>query len=208
MEYILIPAISIIGSIIAALIVANGALKAAKKGAQMTAEASRESVRETLKEQEKHNKERQEEIILGVLQALYEEFSVLWKIVDKETEKYWREYEEGEEDFFNGRIAFSPDFFAIYRSNAHLIGQIDQPPELRAKIVKVYTLFQTLLEGYKNNNRFIDEYNKSGYDKNEEGMRVYINFLKLHAPTLKKGHDEFTIMAECLLKLLENRLSG
>ena len=69
--------------------------------------------------------------------------------------EYWKKYEEEEKEekppIFAVNIPFRQDYFTIYKSNANLIGQINKPPDLRRKIVKVYTLFESLIEAYRIN---------------------------------------------------------
>ena len=103
----------------------------------------------------------------------------------------------------------------MYRANANLIGQIkvseelqyklglQQESELRRSIVKVYMIFQVLIDGYRYNNSLIDEYNKAQYDENERAIRVSMGNLQKYAPQLRETHNKFKIEIEYLLKILE-----
>ena len=202
-------------SIITALIIAGGALFAAKKGGEMAAKASRDSVRETLERQEKREKEHQRGTIQGVLQAFYEELNILWEQLDYDVASRWEEYNQGKKEYFTYQLFISTDYLTMYRANANLIGQIkvseelqyklglQQESELRRSIVKVYMIFQVLIDGYRYNNSLIDEYNKAQYDENERAIRVSMGNLQKYAPQLRETHNKFKIEIEYLLKILE-----
>jgi len=58
----------------------------------------------TLLVQDYYNRKRQQEIIQGVLQALYEELIVLWGILDEAVKIYLIESEQRKRDFFDAKI--------------------------------------------------------------------------------------------------------
>ena len=152
----------------------------------------------------------QNEIIQGVLQALYEELIVLWGLVDESVEFHSKESEQRKKDFFDAKLTIPQGFFTIYNSNASLIGQIDklsEPEKLGSQIVRVYMLLQALLQAYKTNNELIDKYNDAGYDDHQEGMRVYTELLREHALRLREAHSDFTKRIGPLFEILEKRLS-
>ena len=159
----------------------------------------------TLEGHRQRDKDRQEEIILSALEAIKEELNSLWGIINESVEHYWKEFEE-KKDFLNCNLTVPSDYFTIYRSNANLIGQIEEP-ELRNKIVRVYVLLLALIEGYKKNNTWIDKYEKANYDNHQVAVLVFTKLLNQHASGLRRQHDRVAIEIECLIKMLEKRLS-
>ena len=152
-------------------------------GGLITGYFSLKSVDKALEGQKELNKEDQRKIILGVLQAVYEEIYALQNQLNEVAESYWEEFEErrknGTGAIFSCRLSVSQDYLAIYRSNANLIGQIE-PEELRRQIVKVYTALQALIEQYRLNTMLLNECREAVANFKEADFRwkAVINRLK------------------------------
>ncbi len=212
-----------LGSILAALIIAVGAFFAAREGGRIAGESSRESVRETLEGQRQLDKDRQEEIVNGVLQAFYGELNIFWERLNEIVQDCWKEYEEeekkGKKPILLLNLPFWGDHFPIYHSNANLIGQINEPPDLRHKIVKVYALFESLIRSYRINTMLVERRNEARTMWKEAQTRrdvteisvnqmLYeerLSHLRSFAPKLKARHDQFRELIEDLLKVLEEK---
>lgn len=179
----------------------------------------------TLRGQRQLDKDHQEEIVNGVLQALYEELDILWERLNELVEDDWKKYEEEKrrerKAIFFCNLPIRKDYFTVYNSNANLIGQINKPPDLRRKIVKVYTLFGALIEGYRRNTALLDKREeirirwKEAQTKGDTA-EVTVNdmlyqecssSLRVMAPKLKERHDQFGDLIGDLLEALEEKFS-
>ena len=223
MEILLYMVLNNLGSILAALIIAAGAFLAAREGGRIAGKASRESVREMLEGQRQLDKDRQEEIVDGVLQAFYGELNILWERLNEVVGDRWKKYEEeekkGKEAIFPLNLPFSGDYIPVYRSNANLIGQINKPPDLRQKIVIAYALFESLIRSYKLNTLLVQKrqevrmmWKEAETKKDTEEVTVNkmlyeecSSSLQKFAPRLKARHDQFGELIEDLLKVLEEK---
>ena len=177
----------------------------------------------TFQRQRQLDKDRQEEIIDGVLQAFYGELNIFWERLNEIVEDFWKEYEEeekkGGKPILLLNLPFWGDHFPIYHSNANLIGQINEPPDLRHKIVKVYALFESLIRSYRINTMLVERRNEARTMRKEAQTRgdvteIFVNqmlyeerfsHLQSFAPKLKARHDQFRELIEDLLKVLEER---
>ena len=183
-------------------------LVAAFYSADKTASASKESVLETFQEQRQLDKDRQEKMIQGVLYAIYEELNTIYEHLNSpEMEDGWEEYENPGKKLFQVYYPAPLDCLIIYRANANLIGQIDEPPELRRKIVSNYMLLQTLMERYKRNNALLVQYQETK-DKGEldsYNMGLFTQFL-ITSNMLHKEHKLFKTSTKELFGMLKEKL--
>ena len=156
----------------------------------MTANASREGVRETLKAQEIRDKERQQQVILGVLEAIHQELYVIFhKLYSPKIEDNWKKFENKEESFYCYYTPVPEDYLTIFRSNANIIGQINNS-ELRFKIVNTYMYLQVLLYRYEKNNKLLDQYLEVPIRDPQLYARI-VNQLEMIAPVLREEHNTF-----------------
>lgn len=183
------------------LIAPIAALIAAVIGGKMTADSSSKSVSQTLRGQERRDKERQQELILGVLEATYEELNEFWKDHTKGVKKYWEEEFE-KKGYFSAHIEISSNYCIVYNSNANYIGQVPNS-ELRREIVKVYILLGELISGYKLNNRVLIEREKAIDAGNRELLHDIEHHLRQNGPKLKKEYYDLSTSIENLLKMLK-----
>ena len=194
-------------SIIAGLIIAIGAVKAATRGAKMTAKASRDSVRETLEAREKRDKKRQQEIIQGVLEAIHQELYVIFhKLYAPHIEDTWKNFDEKKHSFYNSYIIVPEDYLIIFRSNANIIGQINDS-ELRFKVVNTYMFLQILLDRYKTNNKFLDQHIELEHKDPAFHAKIMLQ-LELLAPILRNEHKMFREMVGDLFAALAKEWSS
>ena len=193
----------------------------------------------TLQGQRQQDKGRQKEIIRGVLQAIYEELDSFWEQLNEEVDFYWEIFDwemfgQRKIKHFDCRLSLSPDYITIYRSNANLIGQIEEL-KLRRKIVKAYMLLQSLMVGYGINTELLREYvkarnrlreaiakRKEAEDKgdevearrneieakgSEELLKGFCFELESYAPKLREVHYDSKKFTKELLDMLEERFS-
>ena len=117
-------------------------------------------VRKTLQGQRQLDKDRQQEIKQGFLEAVYEELSALWNQINEEVgkdmERFKKRREEGIRSNLITPLSITQDYFAFYRSNTNLIVQIEDSG-LRRNIVKVYMLLQVFIDEYGRNFRLLNE---------------------------------------------------
>ena len=159
--------------------------------------------------QNRRDKKRQREIIQGVLQAVYDELSILYMHFNSPiVESSWKrfKYEEEERKFFDSVLPVSQDHLITYRSNANLIGQI-KDPDLRRKIVQTYMILQVLLESYIINNKLLNQYAEAESKKEVELVAGLDRHLQAIAPMLEKWHNLFKELTEKLLEMLKKELS-
>ena len=191
-------------TIIAALIIAGGAFFAARHGGKMAAKASRDSLRQTFQGQEQRDKKRQQETIQGVLQAINEELNILWELYIKNFGVYLEEVKKG--GIFDVPVSISQDYFTIYRSNANLIGQIENS-DLRRKVVKVYTLLQAMLDCYQINSIRLGKYQTAG--RSDKALWISLGLgLANYAEKLKEDHYYLKREVEALLEMLKKELTN
>ena len=189
--------------IVAALIVTASSLV----GVLVGVDHSSKNIITTIKAQEDLDRIRQKEQVEAVLQAIYEELSVINKIL--EPTYYidsWKAYEE-EKTFYKNIVPISSDYFLIYTSNVDLVGQIENP-ELRRKIVHTYTLLQSCVDTYTMNNKFLGLYIEIKINDDEAKLPDELDhLLRDIAPKLKQAHILCKRSVEKLLKMLEKELS-
>lgn len=176
--------------------------------ADRTAGASKESVHETFQEQRQLDRDRQEKMIEGVLYAIYEELDETCKQLNSpEIEYGWKEYENSGKKLFQVYYPVPLDYLIIYRANANLIGQIDEPSELRRKIVSSYMLLQTLMERYKRNNALLAQYQetKDRGEPDSYNMGLFMQFADT-SRILQKEHKLFKRSTRELFDILIEKL--
>jgi len=101
------------------------------------------------------------------------------------------------------------EYFITFRANAHLIGHV-QNDELRALMIKTYIKAQGLIDAYRLNNRFNEEYEQwawtSGKTQNSQDIE-HANAMKKciieYAAAIKELHNELKSLVPVLCKSLE-----
>ena len=161
----------------------------------------------TLQGQRQHDNDRQQEIIRGVLQAIYEELNEIYNQLNSlPVIACWEDLTSGEFDYYRHVFPISQDYPIIYRSNANLIGQIKNS-NLRREIVKIYKSLDVLMETYQLNNRLINEYEET---KNTGTAKLILSVhrqLMAVAPRLLYTQDLFKKSVKKLLDMLKKELT-
>lgn len=168
----------------------------------VTAIAAFGSVFLTLEGNRNRDEKRQKEIILGVLQAIQEELGEIYGVLDRpEVKKLMEEIRNKEKDFFNMTYPVPLDYLIIYRSNANIIGQVENP-YLRSEIVRCYMVLQSLMERYRTNNLLLDRYHDA---KKKSQAKLSLNLfsqLRNITTALEQEYNQFKISTEVLLREL------
>ena len=192
-------------------------------GAFIAIYSSDRSISQTLRAQEKHDGEHQKEIIQGVLRAIYVELNVIRSEINplmvleawdyfEQSQDSWEEdkvagtVSKKDRPYFHEHFPASVDLSIIYRSNANLIGHIKKPPHLRERIVKNYTLLHTLLDSYRTNNMYLDQYQEARSKGNTKSAEMFRSRLQELAPILKGSHDFVSTSMFRLIKRIEREM--
>lgn len=158
--------------------------------------------------QNRRDKKRQQEIIQGVLYAIYEELNGIYEQLNSpEVKSACEKYENPGKKLFDFHYPVPLDYLIIYRANANLIGEINEPPELRRKIVSTYMLLQTLMEKYRTNNALSAQYKetKNRGEPDSYNMELYMQFAEA-SQTLQESRKSFMTSTEELFYMLRKKL--
>ncbi len=190
------------------------------------------------------NKRRQSQRVLGVLEGIHAELNTIYKqLISKGTRDTLEAFkkidqkkdepsaednskgpEESELPFLAGWLRIPEDYLIVYRSNANLIGQINNS-DLRREIVSTYMFLQIVMEDYKTYNThlnsllekaqlalFFKEVGLESLEKKEELIKRTADFLNL-SDKLKESsrkvledHESLTKLIKSLLKMLEEEI--
>jgi len=158
----------------------------------------------TLKDHRQRDKDRQEDIIRGVLQAIYEELKAMYDLLDSSAvELSWKAFENGPHPYYNFAFIFSKDYSIVFRSNANLIGQIKNS-DIRHEIVKIYKVLDVIMGEYAKNGELLDQYTKASKTGQGELASELCRQLRDFAPELQKMHKfSKKSIRECLHVLEE-----
>jgi len=157
-----------------------------------------------LSESKRHNE--QADIIKGVLQGLHDEIETLWEIYTERVGKIVETLQDGQG--FEGYWVVSQDYFTVYSSNAHLIGQITDV-DLRKEIISTYTIAKSLLDTFRMNNELVSRLEQSSLlanetNKEEHKQEVIMRRqqVALYAAGLKQIHADLKTRTSSLLRSL------
>ena len=175
--------------------------------------SSDRSVSQTLTAQEQRDKDRQEEIIQGVVQAIYAELNICYNVLNSQAVvATWEKFKEKEEldkirekdkdteyiSYYVSHFPVPEDYLVIYRSNANVIGQIDKSLALPRQIVSNYMLLQAIMGHFSINNTFLIQHRKTG----DQEVLYELQGLGV---ALKKECDRFNKSAEKLFEVLRQK---
>ncbi len=186
---------SLLGAIVGGLIAAFVASNSVKKSYQ--------------NDLKKRNIEKQEN-----LQGLY-------RAIKSELNTLWTRYNEGAgkdiENLEDGRplLMYYPlthDYFTVYQSNAHLIGEI-QNEDLRGLIILTYSAAKGVVDSYRYNNHIVGQHEHWDWVAAETKNPLHVNRAKAflnscveYAAVLKKSHYEMKELLQRLNTAIDNEL--
>ena len=116
--------------------------------------------------------------------------------------------EKSDLPFFKGCLRIPEDYLIVYRSNANLIGQIENS-ELQGKIVSDYMFLQITMDSYQKYSKLLDLY----YDDDNDLIKQEFSFtsasyqLEKSSRKLLRDHEFITKSMESLLEMLEEEIS-
>lgn len=153
-----------------------------------------------------HQENKDQQMILGVMQALHDEIESLWENYlqgvgnqievlpdDKPLALYW---------------PVTQDYFTVYTTNAFFIGRIADH-DLRKLIVSTYSKARGLIDSYRLNNDFFQKFEHAHWlfqeTKNpahEKSAKSQFMTLTNYAKSIKKAHEEVKKQVQDLLRAL------
>lgn len=97
-------------------------------------------------------KQNQQKLIKGFLQAIHDEIETLWEIYEADMGVQLEALHDG-----NPLLVYYPvmqEYFTVYNTNGFLIGHVEDP-DLRKLIIQVYSKARGLIDSYKMNNDMV-----------------------------------------------------
>ncbi len=151
-------------------------------------------------------KENQENIISGLLQALHDEIETLWARYFETIGEKLEALEENQPFLFYYPVF--QDYFTVYTGNSYLIGQI-KDNDSRKAIVTTYTKAKGFVDSFRHNNDLLQKrehwtivFAETDNPKHETIASAYLQSLVLYAKALKDAHKDLKINIDSLLRSL------
>lgn len=155
------------------------------------------------------DKERLENEIEGIVQAICDEIETIYNAYESSGGKLVEEL--GERQGLLMYYYVDEDYFTMYNSNASVIGKI-KDKELRSAIVTTYNKAKMLLDSFRLNNRILSRYDElivlsyKGKDQYDMALADHERTkLVVNAAAIKKRHNEAKESVLKLLKLVDER---
>ncbi len=145
-------------------------------------------------------------LIQGVLQGLHDEIETLWEIYTERVGKIVETLQDGQG--FEAYWAVTQDYFTVYTSNAHLIGQITDV-DLRKQIISTYALAKSLVDTFRMNNELVNRLeqavllaNETHSEKHKQEVIMRQQQVAHYATSLKQIHADLKTRTSSLLRSL------
>lgn len=153
---------------------------------------------------QRKQKNREKELVHGLLQALHDEHETLWNTYNERVGVniealppdqpficYWGVFQE---------------YFTVYNSNAFLIGKIANN-DLRKSIIETTIKARGLIDSFRLNNDFVYKYEQAfllafqtNEDKHNQLVEIHRKTLIKYAEKLKQGHQDQKERVQNLLR--------
>jgi len=155
------------------------------------------------------DRERLEEEIDGIIQAIYDEITTVYKAYEQSIGVLVEALKQKE--IFTTYYYVTEDYFTIYNSNASVIEKISDR-ELRSLIVETYCKAKMLLDVFELNNNILSRHHelvilsykaKDEYDMalaSREETKLIVN-----ATAIRKRHNDLKICINRLIQHIEKR---
>ena len=152
---------------------------------------------------------RQNQQILGALEGIRAELNTNYKKLASQYEKEnWKDFKKSDPKqyhlphFFTGQLQLPEDYAIVYRSNANLIGQINNS-DLVDKIVSTHMSLQTFVNNHK---QYRTQY--SSVSRLREADLYSSTSVRLGRSALKliQDHESLTESIKSILKMLEEEI--
>lgn len=151
-------------------------------------------------------KEKDREIIQGVLQAIHDEMESLWDAYMDGAGHQLEALPDGQP--LNMYWPITQEYFTVYNMNALFIGRIPDP-DLRKLIVSSYSKARGLIDSYRLNNDLVQKHEHAYWVWQETKNEVHkataaarYTAMVQYAAKLKKGHAEIKKQVQDLLRAL------
>ncbi|MBD5779925.1 hypothetical protein IEN85_10535 [Pelagicoccus sp. NFK12] len=163
----------------------------------------------TLNHQKKKRKTEEEDLIFGLLQAIYDEVDTLWSRFRDTSGSYIGNLEPGSAFLF--LVPISQDYFIVYKNNAHLIGKI-KDNDLRKAIVSTYTKGSGLIDSLRMNNLMVENvehwhqmFLQTKDETHQSIMNTHIQQCAAYASKISESYNDLKTETEGLLRRLQQK---
>ena len=162
-------------------------------GGLISARATKKSVQQIFKNDLKKRDIEKQENLQGLYRAIRSELNTLWLRYEEAGKKI--------EDLKNGQplLVYYPltqDYFTVYQSNAHLIGEIPND-DLRGIIILSYSAAKGIVDSYRYNNHIVGQHEHWDWVAAETKnplhatrAKAFLDSCVEYATVLKKSHYE------------------
>jgi len=163
----------------------------------------------SFKWQRTHQEEKEQEMLLGILQAIHDEIETLWDNYIDGIGHQLEALADGQP--LNMYWPVTQEYFTVYNTNAFFIGRI-QDNDLRKLIVSTYSRARGLIDTYRLNNDLVQKHEHAFWIFQETQNQVhkanaaaYYAAVTNYAKALKKGHSIVKQQVQELLRELRKR---
>lgn len=179
-------------------------------GGFIAAWATRKSVQQIFQNDLKKRKMEKQENLQGLYRAIKSELNALWTRYNEGAGKDIENLEDGRPLLMY--YPLTQDYFTVYQSNAHLIGEI-QNEDLRGHIILTYNAAKGVVDSYRYNNHIIGQHEHWDWVAAETKNPLHVNRAKAflnscveYAAVLKKSHYEMKELLQRLNTAIDNEL--
>jgi hypothetical protein len=158
---------------------------------------------------EKKRRNEQSDLIKGVLQGIHDEIETLWEIYSDRVGHIIESLQEGQG--FEGYWVVTQDYFTVYTSNSHLIGQIPDV-DLRKEIIATYSIAKSLIDSFRMNNELVLQFeqavllaNETQNEKHQQVATLRRQQIVVYANSLKRIHGDLKVKVTSLLRELRKQ---
>lgn len=159
--------------------------------------------------QRSHQEEKDQQMLLGILQAIHDEIETLWDNYIDGIGHQLEALADGQP--LNMYWPVTQEYFTVYNTNAFFIGRI-QDHDLRKLIVFTYSKARGLIDSYRLNNDLVQKYEYAFWIFQETQNQIHranaesrYTALTNYATALKKGHAEVKKQVQELLRELRKK---
>jgi len=124
-------------------------------GGVITALVARKSAERVFQNELKKRDIEKRENLEGLYKAIKSELNTLWSRYNEGAAKDLHNLEEGQP--LLRYYPLTQNYFTVYRSNAHLIGEIPDD-NLRELVIRTYSIAKGLVDSYRYNNHIVGKY--------------------------------------------------
>jgi hypothetical protein len=187
----------------------GSAITGAVVGGLMSGYFALRGAEKNYRNQLKQNKENEEKLIQGLLQAIHDEIETVFDRYQETMGSRIESLKDGEP-----LLVYYPlvsDFFTIYNGNSFLIGRIPDN-DLRKQIVKTYTFAKGMIDSYRMNNEMVQKFEywhqifqESKNEVHQQNATAHYRALVEYAKSLKLSHKQAKSEGATLIRSLRKQ---